>query len=174
MIKSTEKFDMVVVFNDEDNEDMDEELPGIEEIEHALEDIPEFYIKESEFLNVVLVELGTDSVEAANKIRNSPTKIISRVVPINAVVETSLESIIKKIIELSLEKTKKNDTFRVNCIVMDNDKVKCSETVKAVVNELDKINLCFNEKDPEWIINIAIIGENTGLSVLRTSDFHSG
>ena len=172
MIGSTEKFDMVVVFNGKDNEDLGEELPGIEEIEQALEDIPEFYIKESECLNVVLVELGTDSVEAANKLRNSPTKIISRVVPINTVVETNFESIIKKVIELSLEKIKKNETYKVNCVVMDNKKIKCSNTKKAVINELDKINLCYNEKNPEWIIQIEIIGNNTGLSVLKSIEFH--
>ncbi len=100
-IGSTEKFDMVVKFNGESKHE-DDELLGIEELECALKDMSsDLYIKESECLDIVLVELGTDSVEVAKKLRNSPTKIISRVVPINMVIESNQEAIIKKIKELS-------------------------------------------------------------------------
>ncbi len=97
MIESTENFDMVVLFDYTDCEEGKDELLGIEELEQTLENVtPELYIKETESIDVVLVELGTDSVVVANKISNTPTKIISRVVPINTVVGTSQKSIIRK------------------------------------------------------------------------------
>jgi len=56
----------------------DEDLESLEidEIENVLENISsEVYIKESECLNVILVELGSDSVEVAKKLCESPTEI---------------------------------------------------------------------------------------------------
>jgi len=144
---------------------------GIEEIEHALENMSSHvYIKESECMNVVLVELGTDSVEAAMKLRETPTKIISRVVPINTVVETNFESIITKVKELSVERTNTGDTFFVKCVVMNENKLRSSDIENAVKEELNKIELKYNEKNPKWNVYVEIIGENTSLSVLKSSD----
>ncbi len=33
------------------------------------------------------------------------------------------------------------------------------------------MDLKFSEKNPKWIVYIEIIGENTGLSILESSDF---
>ena len=65
-------------------EELNEELLGIEEIEHALENINlNLYIKESECSNVVLVEFGKNYLKAAKKLMNTTSKKISRAVPIN-------------------------------------------------------------------------------------------
>ena len=132
---------------------------------------PELYIKETESIDVVLVELGTDSVEVANKISNTPTKIISRVVPINTVVGTSQKSIINKIKELSIDLTKPNDTFLIKCCEENKNNINCQKIRKNVINELKNMDLKFSEKNPKWIVYIEIIGENTGLSILESSDF---
>ncbi|WP_048190621.1 THUMP domain-containing protein [Methanobacterium sp. SMA-27] len=173
MIKSTENFDMVVMFDYTDREDGKEELLGIEELEQTLENVtPVLYIKETESIDVVLVELGTDSVEVANKINNTPTKIISRVVPINTVVGTSQKSIINKIKELSVDLTKPNDTFLIKCYEENKNNINCQKIRKHVMNEFINMDLTFSEKNPKWVVYIEIIGENTGLSILESSDFN--
>ncbi len=159
------------MFKTEGNEGLDVELMGIEEIEDALKNMNSgVYIKESECLNVVLVELGTDSLEAAKILREKPTKIISKVVPINSVVETDLESIITKVMELSKEKTLTGDSFIINCVVRNEDRLISSEIKDAVKKELININLQYNEENPEWHVYIEIIGKNTGLSILKSYD----
>ncbi|MDD3985918.1 MAG: THUMP domain-containing protein [Methanobacterium sp.] len=164
---------MVVMFDYKDYEDGEDELLGIEELEQTLENLtPELYIKETKSSDVVLVELGTDSVAVANKISKTPTKIISRVVPINTVVGTSPSSIIKKIKKLSSEITQANDTFLVKCYEENKNNIKCQEIKKQVINELNDMNLKFNETNPKWIVYIEIIGENTGLNILKSSDFN--
>jgi tRNA acetyltransferase TAN1 len=169
-IGSTEKFDMVVKFNGESKHE-DDELLGIEELECALKDMSsDLYIKESECLDIVLVELGTDSVEVAKKLRNSPTKIISRVVPINMVIESHKEAIIKKIKELSQGISLPGDTFSVNCTVMNSDTLESTNLKKLVVEELCNIGLNYHEDKPKWMIYVEVIGKNTGLSVLKFAD----
>jgi tRNA acetyltransferase TAN1 len=162
---------LVVIFDGEANEDIDGELVGIEELEYALNDMSSgLYIKESECLDVVLVELGTDSVEVAKKLRESPTKIISRVIPINKVVESRLESIIQEIKELSREISKPGEFFSLKCTVMNNEKIEYPILKKSLLDELDKIGLIYNEKTPNWVVYVEVIGDNTGLSVLSFSE----
>jgi len=164
---------MIVMFDYRDYEDGEDELLGIEELEQTLEKLtPELYIKETKSSDVVLVELGTDSVAVANKISKTPTKIISRVVPINTVVGTSPHTIIKKIKELSSKITQASDTFCVKCYEENKNNIKCQEIKKQVINELNDMDLKFNETNPKWIVYIEIIGENTGLNILKSSDFN--
>ena len=78
----------------------DEDLESLEidEIENVLENISsEVYIKESECLNVILVELGSDSVEVAKKLCESPTEIKYQGQFQLTVVKTSFESILTKV-----------------------------------------------------------------------------
>jgi len=163
---------MVVMLKGKGNEDLDIESLEIDEIENALENISsKVYIKESECLNVILVELGTDSMEVAKKLRESPTKIISMVVPINNVVKTNIESILSKVKELSVERINKDETFFVRCVVMNENTLTSCDIENAVIVELNKIELEYNEESPQWNIYIEIIGKNTGISVLKSSDF---
>ena len=160
------------MLNGKENEDLDLESLEIDEIENALENISsEVYIKESECLNVILVELGTDSMEVAKKLLESPTKIISMVVPINTVVKTNIESILSKVKELSVERINKDETFFVRCVVMNENTLTSCDIENAVIVELNKIELEYNEESPQWNIYIEIIGKNTGISVLKSSDF---
>jgi tRNA(Ser,Leu) C12 N-acetylase TAN1 len=163
---------MVVMLKGKGNEDLDIESLEIDEIENALENISsEVYIKESECINVILVELGTDSVEVARKLRESPTKIISMVVPINTVVKTNIESILSKVKELSVERINKNETFFVRCVVMNENRLTSFDIENTVIEELNKLELEYNEESPQWNIYVEIIGKNTGISVLKSCDF---
>lgn len=170
-ITTTEEFDLIVMFNECANEYLNEELPGILEIEDALKNIDiKPYIKESEFDNVVLVEIGDNFIEATKKLNNTPTKTISRAIPINSVINTDFYDIINKIKELSIEKTRFGDTFRVACDVMSTENLVESTVIEAVKEELTDLNLVFDENDPKWQIHIEVIGENTGLSLLKSAD----
>jgi tRNA(Ser,Leu) C12 N-acetylase TAN1 len=168
-INSTEKFDMIVMFNEGDNDELDDELLGIKEIKHILDNINiNFYIKESECADVVLVEFGTNYFEAAIKLMTTPTKRISRAIPINIVVKTNFELILNKVKDLSLEKTNSGDTFFVICDVMNETKLRASDIKNAVKEELINSGLKFDDNNPEWNIYIEIIGGNTGISILRS------
>ena len=105
------------MFNERDNDELDDELLGIKEIKHILDNINiKFYIKESECADVVLVEFGTNSSEAAIKLMTTPTKRISWAIPINIVEKTNLEAILNKVKDLSHEKTNSGDYFFLNAM----------------------------------------------------------
>ncbi len=164
---------MIVIFEDDD-EELNEELLGIEEIEHALENINiKFYIKESVCSNVVLVEFGKNYLEAAKKLMNTTSKKISRAIPINIVVKTDLDIIIKNIRDLALEKTDSGDSLRINCEVMNKNNLDAVDIKNAVKDDLIESRLVFDDKYPKWNIYVVIIGENTGISVLKSHDLTS-
>ena len=157
------------MFNEYDNDELDDELLGIKEIKHILDNIKiRFYIKESECADVVLVEFGNNSIEAAIKLMTIPTKRISRAIPINIVVKTNFETIINKVKDLSCEKTNSGDSFFVKCDVMNDNKLKASDIKNAVKEELINLGLNFDDNSPKWNIYVEVIGENTGISMLRS------
>lgn len=175
---TTEKFDLVVKFensckNEEDGditiEEMPDELLGIEEIEFALKGRdPELYIKESELFNVVLVELGTDSLEAVKQLRKSNPKVISRVVPISKVVKTDLLEIVDSLKLLANDKMEPGDNFMVDSFVVTQKNIESKEILNRVEKELKKCGMKFDESNPKWKIYVEVIGENTGLNILKT------
>ena len=174
---TTEKFDLVVKFkdslrdenvNDEQNPD---ELLGIEEIVFALSGKdPELYIKESEFFNIMLVELGTDSMEAAKELNKSNPQIISSIVPINKVVRTDLLEIVNSLGELAVDKMDPGDNFAVDSYVVTNKDIKSKEILNKVEKKLKKLDMNLEEKNPKWKIFVEVIGENTGLSILKVDE----
>lgn len=170
-IGSTEKFDMVVIFKQVETDHDKDELDGIEEIKLALEDsTPELYIKESECLDVVLVELGTDGVEAAKKLRKCPTQIISRIVPVQAVVSTDLKSILYKVKELAIEKMQTGSSYIINSELRDMLNLDHKLMTESIVDMLYTINIYKDEKKPDYIIYIECIGNDTGLGIHKTND----
>lgn len=171
MIKSNEEFDMVVIFKDLEDYHDDDVLIGIEEIKLLLEDIaPYFYIKESEYLDVVLVELGSDSIETVKKISGCPTQIISRIIPVQAVVRTDLTSITLKIKELAVEKMKRGNTFIMDCDLRDIEKLDFKVILQATIEILSELNIYYDEIKPDYVIQMECIGENTGLGIIRYSE----
>ena len=146
---------------------------GITEIEQTLENVNlKLYIKESECPNVVFVECETNCVEAAKKIKNTPSKRISRIVPINSVLKTNFEDIISKIKNYRLNIIKSGDTFNIICEVMKNSELTEQQIYNVVKTELSDLNLKFDDKNPKWDIYIGVIGENTGISILKSNDFN--
>jgi tRNA acetyltransferase TAN1 len=176
---NTEKFDMVVKFKninkpDETSTETEEhvdEIQGIKEILGVLtHKDPELYIKESESFNVVLVELGTDSLEAAKLLRNSKPRIVSKVIPINKVVKSDIIEIASTLKELAINKMEPGDDFTVETSVVSHKKIESDEIVEKVGVELKEINMNLDEKNPKWKIYVEVIGENTGLNILKSEE----
>lgn len=178
---TTENFDLIVKFKNsiENGEyfDMDCEVSsdvflGIEEIEFALKGVdPKLYIKESELFNVVLVELGNDSIEAAEQLNNSNPKIISRVIPISRVVKTDLIEIIDCLKIIAVDKMDPGDKYRIDSFILTQKDIKTKEILDTIEQELEKIDMKLDDNDPKWNIYVEIIGENTGLNILKYDDF---
>lgn len=177
---NTEEFDLVVKFSGlnelgegskVDTDEQVNEIGGICEIEGALTlKDPELYIKESELLDVVLVELGTDSVEAAKLLRNSNPRIVSSVIPIMKVVKTDLKEIGSSLKELALNKMEPGDDFTVEISVLSHESFGSDEIVERVEEELKEMGMNFDETDPKWKILVEVIGENTGLNILKSEE----
>ena len=175
-MKPSEYFDLLVTFqslNENLDEKCDEELLGIEEIEMALQNNESiFYIKESECLNVVLIELNMDVMAAATKIMDSPTKVISEIVPINEVVKTRMDYILEKAVKLAGNKMIEGDSFTVRYDIRGERHLKSEEELFTKVSQelIEKLNLICDEVDPDWVVQIEVVGENTGISVLKPTE----
>ena len=170
-INQTEEFDMIIIFNDSESQECDEEFLGINEIENTLKNINlKLFIKESECSNVVFVECEINSVEAAKRLKNTSSKRISRIVPIESVLKTNFDAIINEIKELSFEKLGAGDTFDVKCDVMNYPKLTESQIKNFVKDELFKMDLNFDDVNPKWDLYIEVIGENTGVSILKSDE----
>ena len=155
-INTTEKFELMVIFDDSDSDEL-EEVTGITELEQTLENFNlQLYIKESECSNVVFVECERNCVEAAKQLKNTPVKRISRIVPINIALKTNYDDIISKIRELSLKIIKSGDTFNIKCDVMKNTDLTEQQIKNAVKSELKDLNMNMTMK----IINGRFISES--------------
>jgi tRNA(Ser,Leu) C12 N-acetylase TAN1 len=163
---------MIVKFTNIDYEESEDELLVIEEIVDVLGDIsPELYIKESDCINIVLVELGSDSVEAAKILKKSEIRIISQVIPINQVVETDLIEILKTVEDLSVDRMDPGDSYSVESFVINNEDLDSNAIEKIVKMELEKYDFIFNKNSPIWKVYVEIIGKDTGISVLKRCQY---
>jgi len=179
---NTEKFDLVVKFDDSyanqggSNVDIDEqiyEIEGIDEIQDALTPKdPELYIKESESFDVVLVELGTDSLEAAKLLRSSNPKIVSSVIPIKKVVKTDLKEIGCSLKELAINKMEPGDDFTIETSVVSHQNINPGDILEKVEDELKEIDMYLDKKNPKWIVFVEVVGEDTGLNILKTEELN--
>ena len=147
-----------------------EELVGIEEIELALSSYePVLYIKESQYPNVVLVELTMDPEEAVAILNEAPTTVVSKVVPIDLVVKTQMDSIIEAVLKIANEKIKSENTFVVRGDLRGRGHIKSKEEIIEKVSDeiMNKLDMVLNKNNPDWIVQIEVVGEDTGVSVLK-------
>ena len=147
-----------------------EELIGIEEIELALSSYePVLYIKESQYPNVILVELTMDPKEAVAILKEAPTTVISKGVPIDVVVKTRMDSILERVLLIAGEKMSSEDSFVVRSDLRGREYIESKEElIETVSNELlNKIDATIDEINPDWIVQIEVVGDDTGISVLK-------
>lgn len=174
-IKPVDGFNLLVTVQGHKDSYTGEDLIGIEEIELALSSYePVLYIKESQYPNVILVELTMDPEEAVAILKEAPTTVISKVIPIDSVVKTQMDAILEKVLVLARKKMNPNDSFVVRCDLRGRRYIDSKEElIEAVTNELiDKLDesldpQSLDTQNPDWIIQIEVVGDDTGISVLK-------
>jgi tRNA acetyltransferase TAN1 len=168
-LKVPENFNLLVTLRGQKGGTAGEEIVGLEETEMALSRYEgELRVIESDFPNVMMFDLNMDPLEAVNIIKNSPTTVISKVVPVEAVVRTRLDSIIEKVIALVSEKVEAGETFRVICDLRGRRYISSAgELVEAVSEALMERFPITESDEPDWIIQIEVVGDSTGVSVLK-------
>lgn len=142
---------------------------GIEEVELALSIYePGLYIKESQFPNVILVELSMDPAEAVAILREAPTTVVNKIIPIEIVVRTQMDLILEKVSKIAEEKTKSGDSFVVRGDLRGGYLESKDDLIEKVSNHLvERENLILDENNFDWIVQIEVVGEDTGISILK-------
>lgn len=147
-----------------------EELVGMDEIELALSSYePVLYIKESQYPNVILVELTMDPEEAVAILKEAPTTVISKAIPIDTVVKTRMDIILERVLLTAGEKISSENSFVVRCDLRGREYIESKEElIETVTNELlNNIDVTADEINPDWIVQIEVVGEDTGISILK-------
>ncbi|MGB9978011.1 THUMP domain-containing protein [Methanobacterium sp.] len=169
-IKPIDGFNLLVTLQGHKDAHAGEELVGIEEIELALSSYePVLYIKESQYPNVVLVELTMDPEEAVAILNEAPTTVVSKVVPIDVVVKTRIDAIWERSLLIAREKMSTDDSFVVRCDLRGREYIESKEElIESVTNELlNNLDITVDKINPDWIVQIEVVGEDTGISILK-------
>ncbi len=166
-----ENFDLLLTLKRYKSQYECEEFLIMEEIESTLSDqVKSFYIKESEFYNTILVELDGDPMEIAPKLQNTPINDLFQIVPIEEVVRTKPEYITEKLITLGRKKMKPGETFVIRYNLRGRRYLESKEELlRNITPQLIKeLKVKIDKNKADWLIQIEVVGENTGISVLRT------
>ena len=115
-----------------------------------------------------------DPEEAVVILKEAPTTMISKVIPIDTVVKTNIDAILEKTLALAREKMNPGDTFTVRGDLRGRSYIKSKEElIEAVTRELiDKLDesldpQSLDTKNPDWVVQIEVVGDDTGISVLK-------
>ena len=131
-------------------------------------------ISVSSMSGIITVETKLDPIEVVRKMKemvlDEPWSIryCLRVIPIQKVVETSIEEI-EKIISSMSDQIEEKESYRI-LIEKRNSDISTKEIITKIANGVkNKVSLNF----PDKIILIEILGIVTGISILKKSDILS-
>ena len=105
-----------------------------------------------------------------NKISEEPWLIryCLRIIPIQSITETEINKIKQNVIKLK-GRIQKNDSYRIT-IEKRNTGISSNEIITEVAKIFpNKVSL----NQPDWIILIEILGNETGISILKSNDLFS-
>ena len=91
-----------------------------------------------------------------------------RIIPIQSLTETNIDKIKENVIKLK-DSIKKTDSYRITI-----EKRNASIPTNEIITEIAKIfpnKVSLNQ--PDWIILIEILGDKTGISILKNSELFS-
>ena len=167
-MNNTENFDLIVKLEEENTLQYDEEMV-IEKLENEIKNLDTaYFIKETEFYNVFMVELTRNDLKTALKLSKTSVQNNFEMIPIESVVLTRPEKILKQIINISKNKIKAGETFAIRCNIRGKKYIKTKEEfINSIYKEIEKLNGTPDEIRPNWVIHIEVVGENTGISVLK-------
>jgi len=93
-------------------------------------------------------------------------RYILRVIPLEKILYTDLKNIEIEGENLSMNKIRVNDSFRIS-VEKRHTSTRSKEIISSIANKLqNKVSL----ENPDWIILIEIIGNKTGISILKERD----
>ena len=131
-------------------------------------------ISVSSMSGIITVETKLDPIEVVRKMKemvlDEPWSIryCLRVIPIQRVVETSIEKIEKTISSMS-DQIEEKESYRI-LIEKRNSDISSKEIITKIANGIkNKVSLDF----PDKVILIEILGIVTGISILKKSDILS-
>lgn len=139
-----------------------------------LEDLLKFLGDESPKVSLTSIaglltaKTNLDPFEVVDKVRklieDEPWRVVNlrRLIPIEEVVESSVEEI-SQVVERLSSKIPENATFRIT-IEKRHTSLSSSEIIEMAAK---KVNRKVNLKSPDWIVLIEVIGPFTGVSVIR-------
>ncbi len=105
-----------------------------------------------------------------NKIVEEPWLIryCLRIIPIQSITETEIDKIKQDVIKLK-DRIQKNDSYRIT-IEKRNTSISSNEIIAEIAKIFpNKVSL----NQPDWIILIEILGNKTGISVLKDDELFS-
>jgi len=147
-----------------------------EELGDILEELGDSDIKVSitNMPGILTVETKIDPVEVTGRIREMlldepwSVRYCLRIIPIQKVVETKIKAIEKGVADLH-EQILDNETYKIS-IEKRNSNASSQEIITKIANKIkNKVSLDF----PDKVILIEILGNLTGISILKKSDILS-
>jgi len=125
----------------------------------------------TEMSGILTAETKLDPVEVVRKIKEMvldepwSVRYCLRIIPIQKVIETKIEEIEKTVSEMS-EEIIEGETYRIS-IEKRNSNLSSQEIIKKVATKIkNKVSLEF----PDKVVLIEILGNKTGVSILKKSD----
>ena len=93
-------------------------------------------------------------------------RYILRAIPIERALYTDLKNIEREVENLTMKKIEVNDSFKIS-VEKRHTSTRSKEIISSIANKLqNKVSL----ENPDWIILIEIIGNKTGISILKEPD----
>ena len=91
-----------------------------------------------------------------------------RIIPIEQVVDTNLEEISTQVFSL-MKKVNEKESYRIT-IEKRNSDISSTEIISKIADSItNKVSL----EKPDWIVLVEILGNKTGVSVLKSDDIFS-
>jgi tRNA acetyltransferase TAN1 len=80
-----------------------------------------------------------------------------------------LDSILEKVNTLAGDRVVADDSFKVICDLRGRKYIKSKEELVERIEDMliEKFDLKTGVRDPDWIVQIEVVGENTGISILN-------
>lgn len=166
---TNENFDILVMLKNHKPDELEDILSKIKDMEiSAKKESQYFYIKECEVLKTLLIESNLDSKYTAHKLREDHGETVSYAVHMDGVVSTRLSCIMQKVVELLNSKINEGDSFKVISNLRSIN-LRSSEELNAAVSEEieSRLNLRCDEENPDWIVQLEVLGENTGITIFN-------
>ena len=123
---------------------------------------------------ILTAKTKLDPIDAVRKIKEMlldepwSVRYCLRIIPIQKVIETKIEEIEKSIAELS-DQILDDETYRIS-IEKRNSNVSSQEIITKIADKIkNKVSLEF----PDKVLLIEILGNTTGISILKKSDILS-